>query len=360
VRVRLGLCATAAALVACAEVAPPPGGPADRKPPLLLAVEPESLATQVDRRAELRFTFSEAIDRASFTRALSTAPFVELERARFDGLVVEVRPREDWPDSTTIVWLLDISLKDKHGVPASAERGAAFTRQAELAQGRIGGRAKQPPSKLKPAKIFAELTQAAPDGRRRIRWRRAMAGADGSFSLEYLRPGDGPYLLEVFEDRNGNGRRDEREATARVDSLFLPDSLLTLAVGELTLLDLEGPVELRVCATLPADSSRVMLFGVDESDLSSIGAADSNGCARLSLVPGPARVGSFLDLDADGRFGPDSTGISEPYGELVRLVLAPARPESLQLAAPSIRSPWATIDSLPLAPPPAVRSSQQP
>jgi hypothetical protein len=359
VQLRLCICGLVAALLACADVAPPPGGPIDRTPAELSAVLPESLATKVAAREELRFEFSERVDRMSFSRALTVVPAVELEKAHFDELVVSVRPRNDWPESTAIVWTLDTALKDKHGVPLKRPLSGAFTRDAALPAGRIEGRAKAPEGKGAPAAVWAELTRLAADGRRRMRWRFAEAGADGAFALEHLRAGDGPFQLEVFQDRNGNGRREEREPTARLDSLVLPDSLLTFQLGDLTLLDLEGPVEVRVC--LAADSAAVWIYGLDESDAPArLARADSLGCATLALLPGLARVGAFWDLDADGRFGPDSLGTSEPFAPLLEFDLAPAQPETLRLADAQTRVGWTTIDSLPLAPPPAVRSVSKP
>ena len=119
--------AVGALLTACAEMAPPPGGPVDRTPPALTAVEPGSLATRVDARAPLSFTFTEKLDRAAAKRALITVPEVALRRPDFDDLTLRFVPESTWPADTVVVWTLTTKLADRHRVALEEELTGAFT-----------------------------------------------------------------------------------------------------------------------------------------------------------------------------------------------------------------------------------------
>ncbi len=371
----------AVAVAACAEVARPPGGPVDRTPPTATAASPGSLATSVDARAAISFVLSEKVDRRSAARALTVIPPVELKSPKLDGLGLEYRPREAWPPDTVVVWTLETSLKDKHGVTLEERLTGVFTRGATLPTGRIegsarvlGGSVEGPPESTiggadpKPAgggaakpsgdlsTLRVNLSLPAPEGqRRRPLWRWANGDAVGRFRLDWLRVPSGPYHLEAFLDGNGDGSRDEREAVATVDSLFLAAGDSTLILDGLELVDLEGPVDLLICVPVETpDSLVVRVFVAPESGSESVAVArlDSTGCVVESVVPGSYRVGAWLDVDGDGRFSPDSLGISEPFATPLNWKALPARPDSLVLGAPLTTSSWAELDTLRLPPVP--------
>ncbi|HEV2291870.1 MAG TPA: hypothetical protein VGR60_08505, partial [Gemmatimonadales bacterium] len=46
---------------ACARIAPPPGGPPDLKPPVIVATVPESMAVIPDFKGDVEFIFDETV-----------------------------------------------------------------------------------------------------------------------------------------------------------------------------------------------------------------------------------------------------------------------------------------------------------
>ena len=348
-------------LAACAEVGRPPGGPVDRTPPSLVSVDPGSLATDVDPGTPLSFEFSEKIDRRSAARALATIPRVDLERPDFDDLTVVFEPTETWPPDTVVVWTLTTSLRDDHGVALEEEIRGAFTSAESFPPGRITGQASLTPDPTLPdtakapeidwTQLRADLDLPPPEGSRvSTRWRIADGDETGRFTLRWLDVPSGPYDLTAYLDRNGNARRDEREPVAEVDSLFLgpTDSTLTLDASDLVLIDREGPVPMRFrLVSVEVDTVDVVFWARGEvADRSVSSAADTLGRAEVEVPPGRVPWGAWVDLVADGRFGPDSLGLSEPFLAPDTLEVAPATVESLHVRWPDSTLSFDAIDTL--------------
>lgn len=348
--------------VGCAQVARPPGGPVDETPPALMVTQPESLAVGVDPNTPLQFVFSEKVDRKGFARALRTVPPVELTRPRFDDTSVNLAPLRTWPADTVVVWTLDASLRDKHGVALGEARQGAFTTGDSLPPGRIAGQ----------ATLFAEVeddkapdwTQLVallelpplPDQRRNRPWRSAQGDAEGHFELPWLQVPSGPFSLQVFLDKNSNAKRDPREAVATLDSLFLegPDPTLVLEEGRLVLIDLEAPVSWWFCsATATNDSIAWQVWATDgEDSRPSTARMDSSGCAVLELAPGLLEWGAFLDLDGDAKLSLARGDTLEPFLPRVEFEVLPAVGGTLQVALPTEVIRFSDVDSLDVAPVP--------
>lgn len=344
-----------AAVVGCAEVGRPPGGPVDDTPPILVDSRPDSLATGVPRDAPLHLLFSEKVDRRSVTRAIRFLPDVEVQNPRFRDRVVTLRPVDGWPADSVVVWSVGVELKDKHGVALALPAQGAFTTGDQLPVGRIRGSAAVEGEDGAKGPIRANLTLPPPEGSRKAAlWRWALADSSGRFELDLLDTPSGPYDLSVFLDRNGNGSRDEREPVATLDSLFLASTDSILLLDRLELIDLEGPVALAVCVDVTwPDSLRVYASYEPEEGNPQKAALDSTGCATTQQVPGRLRIAAWQDLDGDGTFGPDSTGTSEPFLEPRDWELEPARPDSLHLDGAWTTMAWTVLDTL--RPPPLPR-----
>ena len=200
--------------------------------------------------------------------------------------------------------------------------------------------------------LRADLVLPPPEGQRRpTAWRVARGDAEGFFDLPWLQIPSGPFDLTVYLDGNGNGRRDEREPVASLDSLFVTedDSILTIEPDSLVLIDLEGPVEVRIeLASVLVDSLDVVgWFEVDGAREARTAVADTNGVMTLEIPPGPVVWGAWLDVDGDRFFGPaDSTGRSEAFVPRDTFQVFPARPETLRLAWPDSTLPFAVVDTL--------------
>jgi len=376
VRARFALLFALAAglgLAACAEVGRPPGGPIDRKPPALTQVEPESLATSVDPEAALRFTFDEKLDRRSAKRALVTIPEIQGLTSSLDELTLQFETERGWPPDTVVVWTLTTSLTDRHRVPLEREIRGAFTTAPDFPPGAIQGRARVPepdttatdPRQRRAATAETDWTTLravleippAEGERRATTWRISDGDAEGRFELKWLDVPSGPFDLAVFLDANANGRRDEREPVATLDSLVLSetDTLLTLDTEDLLLIDLEGPVPIRVALdSVVVDSVAVVTwFEVDGERRIRTVPTDTLGIATTTATPGPLVWGAWVDLDGDGNFGPaDSLGTSEPFAAPDTLEVFPATPESLSLAWPDSVLPFGAVDTLLVTPVP--------
>jgi hypothetical protein len=73
---------------------------------------------------------------------------------------------------------------------------------------------------------------------------------------------------------------------------------------------------------------------------------DTLGRAKSQLIPGEYRISAWLDMNNDNRFGPAGKDLSEPFVAETKLVLEPARPDSLDLPRPSERLAWAELDTM--------------
>ena len=107
---RLIVALTLATGLACASIAPPPGGPTDRLPPRLVAVVPDTMAVLADFDDEVEFQFDEVVaeggtpnfglgtgdlERLIILSPDSQVPSVSWKRSR-----ITVKPRDGWRPNT--------------------------------------------------------------------------------------------------------------------------------------------------------------------------------------------------------------------------------------------------------------------
>ena len=220
------LCALVALCVlSCARIEPPPGGPPDAKPPVLVSITPESLSVNPGFDGDVNFIFSEVVSEGSspsqgsgtgdlerlvLLSPTSKVPVVQWHRSR-----ISVRPREGWaPNRVYRVQLLPgvSDIRNNKGVrgglvtfttgapvPDYTLRGAAYDWNAS--QPMRGGliQAVLEPDSL----VYKGLTDSS-----------------GTYAFGPLPRGT--YLVYVGLDQNRNGRIDPREAfdSVRVE----PDS----------------------------------------------------------------------------------------------------------------------------------------
>ena len=210
---RPALLVALALLAGCATPGAPTGGPVDTTPPELVSSTPGTGATRV-ADSTLTLTFSERLDPASRT-AVTVAPVGD------QAPEVSVRGRDlrvELPrlrDSTTYVVTVGTALRDNRGVALAAPVTFAFATGDAIDASRIDGRVRSPETGdgvqlavwayALADSAAAAATAGAPDYR-------TETGADGAFSLEYLRPG--PYAVVAVADQNRNGRADPGEPFA--------------------------------------------------------------------------------------------------------------------------------------------------
>lgn len=203
------------ALVACAKIEPPPGGPPDTKPPILVSITPESLSVNPGFDGNVNFIFSEVVseggspsqgygtgdlEKLVLLSPTNKIPVVQWHRSR-----ISVRPREGWKPNTVyrVQLLPGISdIRNNKGVKGGL---VTFTTGAPVPDYTLQGSAYdwtagQP--------IRAGLIQAVLEPDSLVY--KGITDSSGSYTFGPLPRGT--YLVYVGMDQNRNGRIDPREA----------------------------------------------------------------------------------------------------------------------------------------------------
>ena len=211
--------------IACAKIEPPPGGPPDTKPPILVSITPESLSVNPGFDGNVNFIFSEVVseggspsqgygtgdlEKLVLLSPTNKIPVVQWHRSR-----ITVRPREGWrPNTVYRVQLLPgiSDIRNNKGVKGGL---VTFTTGAPVPDYTLRGiaydwTASQP---MRGGLIEAVLE---PDSL----VYKGITDSSGAYAFGPLPRGT--YLVYVGLDQNRNGKIDPREAydSVRVE----PDS----------------------------------------------------------------------------------------------------------------------------------------
>lgn len=138
---RYGSALAVLVLWSCATSIPPDGGPPDTEPPSIIDTEPLHGSTNISE-GEVRFVFSEYVDRNSFQQAVHISPLMP-EPPRFDWSGKEVTlifPEDLKPDKTYVI-SVGTTVKDVNaGNPMKSSYTLAFSTGDSLDAGIIRGR----------------------------------------------------------------------------------------------------------------------------------------------------------------------------------------------------------------------------
>ncbi len=204
-----------AALLACARIEPPPGGPPDPAPPQLIAIRPDSFARLTPFRGVAEFQFDEVVseggapNRGEGTGGLEKlvilSPSNRVPEVRWRRNRITVRPSEGWrPNRVYRVQLLPgvTDLRNNR-----TEEGAVltFSTGAPRPQTTLEGQILDW-STSRPAPGALVIASLLPDS---LPYR-GVADSSGRFSLGPLPPGE--YIVSGVLDQNGDHRQDPREA----------------------------------------------------------------------------------------------------------------------------------------------------
>jgi Big-like domain-containing protein len=208
-----------AALLSCARIEPPPGGPPDAAPPRLVAVRPDSLASLWPFKGVAEFQFDEVIseggspNRGQGTGGLEKlvilSPTTAVPEVGWKRNRITVRPREGWKRNRVYRVELLPGVTDLRNNPS--REGAVLTfntggpKPTNVLQGRVvdWGSGRPAPGGLV---IAILLPDSLPY--------RGVSDSSGRFSLGPLPTGD--YLVTGVLDQNHDQRQDSREAYAAV------------------------------------------------------------------------------------------------------------------------------------------------
>jgi hypothetical protein len=204
-----------AALAACARIEPPPGGPADRAPPRLIATRPDSMATLPGFKGNVEFQFDEVIseggtpNRGEGTGGLEKlvllSPTNEVPDVSWKRSRITVRPKEGWRSNRVYRVQLLPGVTDLRNNRSDQGAVLTFTTGAPRPQNILKGIVVDWTSS-RPAANALVVATLLPDS---LPYR-SVADSSGRFSLGPIPPGD--YLLTGVLDQNQNLRQDGREA----------------------------------------------------------------------------------------------------------------------------------------------------
>jgi hypothetical protein len=210
------------ALLACARIEPPPGGPPDAAPPQLVRTEPDSFLSIPDFGGSVEFFFDEVISEGSspsqgtgtgdLEKLVILSPTERAPEVRWRRNRITVRPDEGWqPDRVYRVELLPGVTDLRRN---RLERGAlvTFSTGAPRPQTTFQGTVVDWTS-ARPSPQALVVAMHLPDS---LRYR-GLADSSGRFSLGPLPPGD--YVVSGVLDENGNRLAEPREA---FDSVRVP------------------------------------------------------------------------------------------------------------------------------------------
>lgn len=301
------------AVVGCAQLGAPPGGPEDRSAPHLLRISPDTNAVNVrPRRIELRY--DEVINErpARGGQDLETLFLLSPRRGRVEvdwhRSRLEIRPRDGWRPNTTYTLTQLPGVTDLRGNADTLEHTFVFSTGSAPVPSVIRGIVFDWVAAKVAPRAYVEAIQL-PDSLTYSDF----ADSTGRFVLRHVPPGR--YLLRATIDANNNRALDRRElfdsATVTLgDSLaremlaFVHDSV-GAGIAEVTLTDsvtlrttFDRPLQPRVAVTAAqfslkaADSSVVPIASLTLGTVYEKEQADS---ARAKAVRDSVRQAQIAD-----------------------------------------------------------------
>lgn len=238
----------AIALISCATVEAPSGGPEDKLPPRVAGVYPAPNSTNLPNELLVKVKFDEWINPSISRSAITISPPLEKKiRTEVDGDELEISSRAILDENTTYTLSIGSALKDLHGNALAEPFQLSFSTGPTIDSLKIVGRvmvteemfkAKQYPSiALYPIgperehrnylKKYRDSLLVGPDTfprfTKEIPLFVTQSDSNGFFKLIGLR--SGRYELLTFWDKNGNRRLELSEEDAGVYGEIFLDSL---------------------------------------------------------------------------------------------------------------------------------------
>ncbi len=209
----------ALALLACASVGDPPGGPPDTEPPKIVAVTPESGAVVPNFKDDAVIQFDETIEEMAgggggrgsgggatggLAQQVLLSPVAGAVKVSWHRSRVTVKPKEGWKRR---VYRLEIlpGFYDLRRNRFDSSKTVLFSTGPEIGRARLGGMALK---WVDQNVLIRALIEAVPlpDSVGYL----TLADSGGQFNLENLPPGR--YIVYATADENGDRRRGPREA----------------------------------------------------------------------------------------------------------------------------------------------------
>lgn len=212
---QLPLVLAAAVAVACARMAPPPGGPPDARAPLLIATTPESIVVIEGFDGWVEFQFDEVISEGGqpnfglgtgdLERLVTLSPGDDVPRVAWHRNRISVRPQGGWQPNTVYRVELAPGVRDLRDNRTDTATSVTFATGGPLPTHVLVGRAVDWGAS-RPAALALVEAILLPDSL----VYRTVADSTGRFRFGPLP--DGEYLVGITVDQDRNRRRGGREA----------------------------------------------------------------------------------------------------------------------------------------------------
>ncbi len=307
-----------ALITGCATIQPPPGGPPDLTPPVLVSVTPDSGAIVPGLKNAAVFRFDEVVSERTLDQMVLLSPRPRAMQVSWHRTTIEVKPREGWKAGVVYRLTLLPGMMDLRNNKLTTGRTVVFSTGAAIPATTLSGRVIDWEGGAAAARALVEAIRL-PDSL--VYW--DVADSVGKFSMTAVPPGR--YVFSATVDKNTNRRRDYREP---FDSTVVTlDSSASYTFWSFTH-DSVGP---RIRNLTRADS---MTIHADFNQMLRPGSTDSGSVSVLQL--------------------PDSTPVS------LTAVLTQADYDSLQTAARAVASARTDTTTNRVATPPANRALPEP
>lgn len=217
----------------CARQMPPPGGPVDVTPPVVVATSPADDSTGVGPDARIRIAFSKGMDRRSVERAIFVSPQpARAPQMRWEGKTLEIRLMDGLLSDRTYVVTVGQAGADEWGNRMAASHTFGFATGPMLNRGEIAGRVLPLENGAGQVYVWAYDLQvgSADPGRDRPAYI-TQPDADGQFAFSRLGPG--AYRIFAFVDGTG-----DQAYTPGRDALAVPPADISLGEDRIRLGDL--------------------------------------------------------------------------------------------------------------------------
>jgi uncharacterized protein (DUF2141 family) len=193
------------ALLSCAKVGMPPGGPEDKIGPSVVASYPSNNAVTVPRKLVARLVFSKPVNKASVEAALFLSPDPRQRLMyRWRGQTLELIYLDSLLENRTYVISVGSQAKDLRGNPVGESITIAFSTGISIDRGAINGwLADVAAPQAVNLWAYPLNGDSVPDPIVTPAEYRLQAGSDGHFRLDYLRAGR--YRVFAVNDRNHDG-----------------------------------------------------------------------------------------------------------------------------------------------------------
>lgn len=325
-------------LGACAQQEVPPGGPEDRRPPVIVRTEPEAYAT-LDEVDAVRFEFderiSERVSGGALDDAVTVSPRGGEVRVGHGRRSITVRLEEGFQPGLVYRVTLKAVVSDMFGNQLADPFELVFSTGAEAVPTTLAGEVwdRLSGSGTRDALVYATDASGV--------IHQATTDRAGIFALRYLPAG--AFTITAFEDVNRNGEVDSMEVQgsttaelAEGDTLLIDMSMLAPDTAAAVLVDAEALDSVTVVLEfddyleptadvdqvtasldLPGGEAPAIIRLFHEADYAeyvettadSLARLDSIDAAEASRAAAAARAATEAAAAADSVAGTDSTGI---------------------------------------------------